>query len=61
MSFAMSLAGLAFAFVKGWMLSFVIMGIFPFMIVSTSLITKVQQGGFEQSMKAYGQSAGYAD
>lgn len=41
MSFSMSFAGLAFAFIKGWLLAFIIMGIFPFILFSVGLITKV--------------------
>lgn len=57
----MTIAGMTFAFVKGWSLSLAIMAIFPFMMTITSFLGKVMQGGFKENMKAYGQSAGYAE
>jgi ABC-type multidrug transport system fused ATPase/permease subunit len=57
----MTIAGLTFAFTRGWSFSLVILGSFPFLLISTSLMTTVIQGGFQENMKAYGQSAGYAD
>lgn len=61
LAFAMTFAGLAFAFSKGWSFSLVLLAAFPFLGVTTSLTTKVMQSGFQENMKAYGQSAGYAD
>jgi ABC-type transport system involved in cytochrome bd biosynthesis fused ATPase/permease subunit len=53
-AFAMCLAGLAFAFVKGWSFSLVLLAAFPFLMLSTSLMNKVMQSGFKENMKAYG-------
>lgn len=50
----MTIAGMTFAFVKGWSLSLAIMAIFPFMMTITSFLGKVMQGGFKENMKAYG-------
>jgi ABC-type bacteriocin/lantibiotic exporter with double-glycine peptidase domain len=61
LAFAMTLSGMAFAFSKGWSFSLVIMASFPAIMISTTLITKIMQGGFTEIMKAYGQSAGYAE
>ena len=61
MAFAMTFSGLAFAFSKGWTFSLVLLASFPFIAFTTSLMTKIMQKGFQENMKAYGQSAGYAD
>ena len=54
LAFAMTIAGLAFAFSKGWSFSLVVMGAFPGIMVTTSVLTKTMQGGFRENMKAYG-------
>lgn len=54
MAFAMTIAGLSFAFIKGWSFSLVVMGAFPFIFVATTLLSKVMQQGFRENMKAYG-------
>ena len=61
MAFAMSFSGLFFAFFKGWLFSLVLLGYFPIMFVVTYLTTSAFQRGFVENMKAYGQSAGYAE
>jgi ABC-type multidrug transport system fused ATPase/permease subunit len=58
---AMCVAGLTFAFAKGWSFSLILLVIFPFLAITTNLMAKVQAEGSQQTMKAYGQSAGYAD
>jgi len=60
-AFAMTLSGMALAFTKGWSFSLVILASFPFITITTQLLTKVMQSGFSENMKAYGQSAGYAE
>lgn len=60
-AFSMTLSGMVFALTRGWSISLAIMGSFPFIMISTGLLTKVMQSGFLENMKAYGQSAGYAD
>lgn len=54
LSLSMTFSGLAFAFSRGWSFSLVILAAFPFLAISTSLVTKVMQGGFQENMKAYG-------
>lgn len=54
LALSMTLAGLTFAFSRGWSFSLVILASFPFLMISTSLMTKVLQGGFQENMKAYG-------
>lgn len=54
LAFSMTIAGLAFAFSKGWSFSLVVLASFPFIAVATSLVTKVMQSGFQENMKAYG-------
>ena len=61
MAFAMTISGVCIAFIKGWSFSLVILAAFPFISIATSLMNKVAQGGFQANMKAYGQSAGYAE
>ena len=61
LAFSMTVAGLAFAFTKGWSFSLVLLIAFPFLGVTTSLMAKVMAKGSQETMKAYGQSAGYAD
>jgi ATP-binding cassette, subfamily B (MDR/TAP), member 1 len=61
LAYSMTVAGLAFAFTKGWSFSLVLLVVFPFLGVTTSLMSKVMSAGSQANMKAYGQSAGYAD
>lgn len=61
MALSMMVAGLAFAFTKGWTFSFALLAAFPVLGMTTSLMTKVISKGSHETMKAYGQSAGYAD
>jgi len=41
LAFAMTIAGLTFAFTKGWSFSLIVLASFPFIMISTSLVTKV--------------------
>ena len=61
MAFAMCFSGLFFAFFRGWYFSCLLMCYFPVMFAMTALITISFSKGFEENMKAYGQSAGYAE
>ncbi len=54
MAFSMSISGMAFAFSKGWSFCLVILGVFPAIGILTSVLTKIMQGGFKESTKAYG-------
>lgn len=47
MSFCMSIAGLAFAFSKGWSFSLVILATFPFMMTMGSLMRVMMASGFK--------------
>jgi len=57
----MSISGVTMAFTRGWTFSFVLLGIFPIIILATTLMGKVMQAGFVENMIAYSQSAGYAE
>ena len=61
LALSMCVAGLTFAFTKGWSFSLVLLVVFPFLTITMSLMAKVQSKGSQANMKAYGQSAGYAD
>lgn len=61
LAYAMCVAGLTFAFTKGWSFSLVLLVVFPFLGITTGLMAKVMSAGSHANMKAYGQSAGYAD
>jgi ABC-type multidrug transport system fused ATPase/permease subunit len=61
LAFSMTVAGLTFAFTKGWSFSFVLLVAFPFLGFTTALMAKIMAQGSQETMKAYGQSAGYAD
>jgi hypothetical protein len=53
-AFSMSISGMTFALTKGWSFTLVILGVFPLIGILTSLLTKIVQGGFKESTKAYG-------
>jgi len=57
----MSISGIAFAFTRGWTFAFTLLAIFPPLTISTMLLTKVMQEGFAANLRAYSQSAGYAE
>lgn len=61
MAFAMSCSGLFFAFFKGWYFSCFLMCYFPFMFLMSASIQIAFSKGFSENMKAYGQSACYAE
>jgi ABC-type multidrug transport system fused ATPase/permease subunit len=61
MGFGMSLAGLLFSFFKGWFFSFILLIYFPVMLIAAIGVGMSFSVGFSENMKAYGQSAGYAD
>jgi len=60
-SLAMGAFGIAFSFVKGWIFTFILIGAFPLIFGASYFTTKALQKGFKDSMKAYSQSAGYAE
>jgi len=57
----MSVSGLALAFTRGWLFSFILFGAFPIIVLATALIGKSIEAGTRDNLKAYGQSAGYAE
>lgn len=57
----MCFSGLFFAFFRGWLMSLILLAFFPFVFLMTHVITVVMQSGFNQNLKSYGQSAGYAE
>ena len=57
----MSISGMFFAFFKGWYFSCLLLCYFPILFGMTVFITFTFQRGFQDNMKAYGQSAGYAE
>jgi ABC-type multidrug transport system fused ATPase/permease subunit len=61
LALSMTVSGLTFAMTKGWSFSLVILGALPFVMVNAGLMARVMQKGFAENMKAYGQSAGYAE
>jgi hypothetical protein len=61
LAFANTVAGLAFAFTRGWSFSLILLVAFPFLGFTSTLLTKVLVKGSQETMKAYGQSSGYAD
>lgn len=53
--------GFAFAFYYGWLLTLIIMGGIPFLLLAAGGMAFSLQSGFKAQMVAYSQSAGYAD
>ena len=57
----MCISGFFVAFYKGWTLAFAMLGLAPIMMIGMGVFTSVMQTRTFASMKAYGQSAGYAE
>ena len=60
-SMAMSLSGIVVGFYKGWSLALAMLGIAPIMLAGMTIFAMVQQKNALTTMRAYGQSAGYAE
>ena len=60
-SYCMCLAGFASGLYKGWSLSLAMLGMFPLMMIGMGCFGAVMANRTLASMKAYGQSAGYAE
>ena len=60
-SYCMCLAGFATGMYKGWSLSLAMLGIAPIMLIGMGCFGAVMSKRTLASMKAYGQSAGYAE
>ena len=58
---AMSISGLTLGFTKGWLLAFAMLGIAPIMMVGIMVFTGFMGSKVQKQIKAYGQSAGYAE
>lgn len=61
MAFAMSASGIFFSFFKGYLYSSYLLAYFPVIILGSLLIGISFARGYSENMKAYGQSAGYAE
>jgi ABC-type multidrug transport system fused ATPase/permease subunit len=55
------LFGFAFAFYYGWLLTLILCGGIPFLLLAGAGMAISLEAGFTNQMKAYSQSAGYAD
>ena len=54
-------AGFVFAFWWGWLLSLVLLATFPFMVLMAAGLNAAMTSGMLEQMRAYAQSAGYAE
>ena len=60
-SLGLVFSGFAIAFSRGWSFSLVMLAMMPFISVSGALFAGTIATGFKASLKAYAQSAGYAE
>lgn len=61
LSIGMSFSGLFFAFFRGWLMSLILLGAFPVIMILLGITGKAMQQGFKSNLQSYGQSAGYAE
>lgn len=61
MSLAMFVLGFGFAFYYGWKLTVILLGVMPFAAFAGIGFAASLESGTTQMMRAYAQSAGYAD
>lgn len=61
MSISMFFFGFAAAFYFGWKLSLILMGVMPFLMLTGIAMAASLESGVVQMMRAYAQSAGYAE
>lgn len=61
MAIASTISGLVVGMVRGWAISLCILGIAPFIALSTVFYGKALSGGLSTGLQAYSQSAGYAE
>lgn len=61
MSLAMSLSGIVFAFTRGWWMALILLFAFPSIMIATILMGESIKKGTSENLKAYAQSAGYAE
>lgn len=57
----MCVSGLTVAFYKGWSLAFAMLAVGPIMLIGMGIFGAIMQKNTLVSMKAYSQSAGYAE
>ena len=60
-SFSMCASGMFVAFYKGWSLAFAMLGIAPIILIGMGIFSSVMMKRSSVTMRAYGQSAGYAE
>lgn len=53
--------GFSFAFYWGWIFTLILLGAFPFLVIVGMAMGVALNGGITEQMKAYAQSAGYAE
>ena len=61
MTMAVSVSGIFFSFLKGWLFSFALLCYFPLLSSALFFASIIMQKGFVGNIKAYSQSAGYAE
>ena len=61
MSLAMSVSGIAFAFTRGWWMALILLFAFPTILIASLLMGESIKKGTSENLKAYAQSAGYAE
>lgn len=61
MAFVSFILGFAFAFVYGWLLTLILLALFPVMMLMGIGMGVAMQDGFKESMRSYAQSSGYAE
>ena len=54
LSFGMSISGMFFAFFRGWLMSLILLGCFPIIVILLAFTGKAMQQGFKGNMLAYG-------
>lgn len=57
----MGVAGMSFAFIRGWYFSLILLCYFPLVFAFSVFTAMVWSKGHSENVKAYGQSAGYAE
>lgn len=61
MGFSTFCFGYGFAFYRGWEFTLVLLAAFPVMVLPGAIMGIVFVSGMKEQLKAYAQSAGYAD
>jgi len=61
MSAAMAITGLSIGFIYGWSFSLTMFTMLPALFIVGGCMVVATQAGVADTMKAYSQSAGYAD